>query len=90
MREMKPIYDRIVRRASITLSGYKVVKRHKRLWIDDENGNPVYTPPDFIRLQSREPLKELAENLSSRPYIDAVMGFETAIRQARTFRQRSS
>jgi len=68
----------------------RVVKRHKRLWIDDEDGNPVYTPPDFIRMQSREPLKMLAENLSSRPYIDAVMEFEATVRPVRTSRQRSS
>lgn len=54
-----------------------VVKRHKRLWIDDEDGNPVYTPPDFIRLPSREPMRELAEKLQTMPYIDAVMEFES-------------
>lgn len=67
-----------------------VVKRHKRLWIDDDNGNPVYTPPDFIHLQSRDPLKELAENFRSRPYIDAVMEFETKIRPVRKSLYRSS
>lgn len=56
----------------------RVVKRHKRLWIDDDDGNPVYTPPDFIRLQNREPLVHLADKLESTPYIDAVMAFEAA------------
>lgn len=71
-------------------SAMRVVKRNKRLWIDDEDGNPVYTPPDFIHLQSREPLKELAENFRSRPYIDAVMEFEDRFRRKRTSRHRSS
>lgn len=44
-------------------SAVRVVKRNKRLWIDDDAGNPVYTPPDFIHLQSREPIIRLAERL---------------------------
>lgn len=56
----------------------RVIKRNKRLWIDDKDGNPVYTPPDFIYLQSREPLIQLAQEMEVRPYIDAVMDFEKA------------
>lgn len=68
----------------------RVVKRFKRLWIDDDDGRPVYTPPDFIRLQSRDALNELAESLRSRPYIDAVMEFEAKIRPRRTSHRRFS
>lgn len=57
-------------------SAVRVVKRNKRLWIDDDAGNPVYTPPDFIHLQSREPIIRLAERLRAVSYIDAVMDFE--------------
>lgn len=61
----------------------RVVKRNKRLWIDDDAGRPVYSPPDFIRLQSRQPLVELSEQIASGDYIGAVMEFEAAARQGR-------
>lgn len=59
----------------------RVVKRNKRLWIDNDAGEAVYTPPDFIRLQSRQPMHDLAASLANRPYIDAVMDFEEITRQ---------
>ena len=65
-----------------------VVKRHKRLWIDDADGRPVYTPPDFIRLQSRQPMHDLAAALRQRPYIEAVMEFEAKHIRARIDRKR--
>lgn len=58
-----------------------VVKRNKRLWVIDRQGALVYTPPDFIRLQSREPLNALAADLEWRPYIEAVMDFERTARR---------
>jgi hypothetical protein len=55
----------------------QVVKRHKRLWIDDPDGRPVYTPPDFVKLQSREPLWRLAEHFASAGRdIMAIAAFE--------------
>ena len=56
----------------------RVVKRNKRLWIDAEDGTPVYTPPDFIRLQSRQPMFDLAAELEDGDYIGAVMRFESS------------
>jgi hypothetical protein len=58
----------------------RVVKRNKRLWIDDEDGTPVYTPPNFIRLQTRDPLQRLANALALGDYIGLVMKFETEAR----------
>jgi hypothetical protein len=57
---------------------FVVVKRHKRLWID-RDGEAVYTPPNFIRLQSRGPIIALAAHLTeigSRD-INAIAEFET-------------
>lgn len=45
----------------------RVVKRHKRLWIIDENDSVVYTPPNFIVMSSRQPLIDLARRLSNDP-----------------------
>ena len=42
-----------------------VVKRHKRLHIEImESGKLLYTPPDFVKLHSREPLQALAEKFT--------------------------
>jgi len=59
---------------------HDVVKRHKRLHIvRRESGEMVYTPPDFIKLHSREPLQALARNLTAgADRITAVVAFETA------------
>lgn len=54
-----------------------MAKINKRLWVCDVDGTYIYTPPDFIRLQSREPLWALARELEHSPYINAVMGFES-------------
>lgn len=58
-----------------------VVKRNKRLFIETENGEVVYTPPDFIRskIHSREQLHKLIQRMETVGYIDAVMEFETNI-----------
>lgn len=56
---------------------FLVVKRHKRLWIEAD-GELIYTPPNFIRLQSRAPLINLADQLMSLGSrdIDAIAEFE--------------
>lgn len=58
---------------------YEVVKRHGRLHIETiENGLSVYTPPAFVRLPSRAPLKELAATFTAlqRRDIAAISEFE--------------
>lgn len=59
---------------------YRVVKRHKRLWIERlETGELIYTPPNFLRLVNRDGLVALAEHLSNGgDYIKAVIAFESA------------
>jgi hypothetical protein len=57
-----------------------VVKDQKRLHIDIlETGLRLYTPPDFIKLPSREPLKELANNFteSQNRDISKIITFES-------------
>lgn len=58
---------------------FVVVKRHKRLWIDDVGtGDAIYTPPNFLKMQSREPLAALAKHFTevqSRD-INAIAEFE--------------
>jgi hypothetical protein len=58
---------------------FVVVKRHKRLWIDDVGtSEAIYTPPSFVNLQSREPLIALANHFTkvqSRD-INAIAEFE--------------
>jgi hypothetical protein len=61
---------------------YEVVKRDKRLWLREvETGRLVYTPPNFMRhrLQSREPMIELAKAMTQelRYDIDVITQFET-------------
>lgn len=58
-----------------------VVKRNKRLWIeDDETGETIYTPPDFVRMQSREPFLKLALDMMEpgAARIGLIIAFETA------------
>jgi hypothetical protein len=54
----------------------QVVRRDRRLWIIDVDGKPIYTPPNYVRLISRQQLSDLAAALQNNPYIDAVMAFE--------------
>jgi GNAT superfamily N-acetyltransferase len=59
---------------------YECVKQNKRLWIRCiETGELVYTPPNFIKLQSRDPMDELASKfteIGSRD-IGAIVVFQT-------------
>lgn len=57
---------------------FVLVKKNKRLWIEGD-GLPVYSPPDFVKLQSREPMQLLAQQFNrvgSRD-INAIAAFET-------------
>ena len=63
------------------VSTFRAVKANKRLWIECvETGEWIYSPPDFIRhrLQSREPMHNLAEafTASGRRDIGAIVEFE--------------
>lgn len=69
------------------LSGtYDVVKRNKRLYIQRyEDKLLVYSPPDFIRIPNRQALQDLADEFTQgRPYIEAIMAFETAYSPRKT------
>lgn len=68
-------YEPIGQRSPARATPMNVVKRNKRLYVEHD-GAAFYTPPDFVRLHSREPLHALAIELTKRPYIDAVMDFE--------------
>jgi hypothetical protein len=56
---------------------FTVVKRNKRMWID-QDGQPSYTPPNFIRLSSRFPLQCLAAVLNAVEHrdINLIVEFE--------------
>lgn len=60
-----------------------VVKRNKRLYIVDESGKTLYTPPDFLRpyVTNRDVIKSLAEEMSielmeKQDTIRSIMRFE--------------
>jgi hypothetical protein len=59
---------------------YVVHKRHKRLHIEVlETSESIYTPPDFVRVDSRQPLIELAQKFMElqRRDIRLIIEFET-------------
>lgn len=59
--------------------GYSVIKRNKRLWIRDEETNEaIYTPPDFVQINSRSPIQVLAAGFtkSGRRDINLIAQFE--------------
>jgi hypothetical protein len=57
---------------------FYVAKRYKRLWICNGHGEGVYTPPDFVKLPSREPLETLAKQFTAcdRRDIEMIARFE--------------
>jgi len=62
---------------------FRVIKKNKRLWIEDETGKLIYTPPDYIRhlIKSREQLQEVADKLSAgADYITEIVEFQTRMR----------
>lgn len=59
---------------------FRVVKENKRLWIRCvENGENVYTPPNFVVIPTRSALLELAYEMTrlGRRDIEAIARFET-------------
>lgn len=56
------------------------VKKHKRLWIESLDKGKVYTPPNFIRLKSRQPMHDLARKFTELGCrsISAIVEFEAA------------
>jgi hypothetical protein len=59
---------------------YEVEKRNKRLHIIEvETGKIVYTPPDFVKLPDRLPLRILAAtfNVMQRRDIEMISSFES-------------
>lgn len=75
---------------SIVSGTHRVVKYNRRLYIACDE-TLVYTPPDFLRLQSRELLQQLADNANARGqlHIDDVILFETICPRASFARKRS-
>jgi hypothetical protein len=66
-------------------------KVNKRLWVQDVvTGQLLYTPPDFIRLQSRDLIEELATRASMRNKLDImdIMVFEGLAPRAPGYRKR--
>lgn len=60
---------------------YACVKSHGRLWIQNlKNGALLYTPPGFLRLTSRDPLIEFADQLNANGFFDIedVITFEAS------------
>jgi hypothetical protein len=58
---------------------YECVKKDKRLWIMEvETQETVYTPPSWIQMPSREPMKALAAHFTDVGYrdIQAIIDFE--------------
>lgn len=60
-------------------AGFQAVKKNKRLWIKDGDGNLVYTPPNFIRLHNRELFNQLVDRLNRFGYLCIldIMWFES-------------
>lgn len=72
---------------------YAVEKRNKRLHvIEAATGASVYTPPDFVRVQTRQQFAELANLLNFRGFrdIDAIIEFETAFQHRPRHRPNAS
>ena len=56
---------------------FTVAKRHRRVWIDCD-GEPIYTPPNFVRIPDRAAIACLADamNAVGRYDIMAIADFE--------------
>lgn len=62
---------------------FHVVKKNKRLWLYEDD-TPLYTPVDFLIVQSRDQLKEVANKLNNGAnYIDTIIEFETSCKRKR-------
>lgn len=72
---------------------YKLVKRNRRLMIVDcVTDVAVYTPPEFIRITSRNSLQMLVNsaNATGTLHIDLIIAFESASPRAAGYRKRTS
>lgn len=59
------------------MNNWIVVKRNRTLMVVDGDGNIVYSPPFFVRVNHRTDFHQLLENMkSAENYIDAVIAFE--------------
>lgn len=59
---------------------YAVVKAAQRLWLQNqETGNLIYTPPNFVKKNSQKPLVEMAERVEAQGFLDIedIIEFET-------------
>ena len=70
---------------------YHLCKYNRRLFIACED-SLVYTPPDFLRIDSRQQLQELVDraNLRGQLVIQDVIVFETRLKRPRMYSQRTS
>jgi len=51
--------------------GFGVIKLNRKLWIvDEKTGSLLYTPPEFVNLQSRDPLKKIAARATETGVLD--------------------
>lgn len=57
----------------------KVVKRNKRLMLTElESGKVLYSPPDFVKIISRQELEELGSRMQEAENpIDAIVDYES-------------
>ena len=70
---------------------YHLCKYNRRLFIACGDVL-VYTPPDFLRIDSRQQLQELVDraNLRGQLVIKDVIVFETRLKRPRMYSQRTS
>ena len=61
---------------------FVVKKKNKKLYIVDDNDTIVYGIPDFIKIHSRDILKNLADkfNEKGKRDIDAIIEWESSVR----------
>lgn len=69
---------------------FRILKYNTRLYIACED-ILVYTAPDFLRLDSRQQLQELADRANTRGQlvIEDVIVFESRIKRPRNYSQRT-
>lgn len=76
---------------SLCSGTYRVCKYNKRLYIVC-NDTLVYTPPDFLTINSRQQLQELVDRANKRGQlvIQDVSVFEARCKRPRMYAQRTS
>lgn len=64
---------------------FRLVKMHKRLWIVDEDLTPVYSPPNHVRVNSREDMRPLVDAWNAgTPWGEILSDFEAKFRKRKT------